>query len=85
MKQGYDVTGDPPRDLVHRRPRTDQMCHPWLMVTYPQILRSWKSVCPRKFWANWYKVNIYIYIYIYTNAVIKLGMRLPIAALVRTI
>ena len=83
MKQGYDVTGDPPRDLVHRRPRTDHMCHPRLMVTYPHVLRSWKSVRPRKFWANWYKVNIYILLY--TNAVIKLGMRLPIATLVPTI
>ena len=83
MKQGRNVTGDPTRDLVHRRPRTDQMCHPWLMVNYPHVLRSWKSVCPRQFRANRYKVNIYILLF--TNALIKPGMRLPIAALVPTI
>ena len=31
-KQGCEVTGDRTRDLSHRRPRTNQLCHPFSLT-----------------------------------------------------
>lgn len=63
MKQGWDVTGNQPRELPHWRPCTNQLCHPccWEVVVYGRwsvahwgLIVSYFSVI---FVSGWLKEN----------------------------